>query len=230
MTQRKKSNSSKINLSISFFVHAALIGALVFFAAKEGLLGKKLKQLTVTMVPKEKKPEPPKEKPPEPKVEPPKPAETPKTAPEAPKVETAATPPPPASDNGPVTAPAMAAGTVPAFEFGDGAKEVQTVSDPNGIYGGMVEHSLRSHWVRDESIDDSTFTAEVEISVDSKGRITNTKWLSLSGNTRWDASVKKAVEESRMLTKAPPKGFPSKFVARFDVQSLKSDTIQLSTN
>jgi TonB family protein len=227
MVHRKKRNSSKINLTISTIVHALLVGGLVFFAAKEGLLGKKLKQLTVTMVPKEKKPEPPKEKPPEPKVEPPKPAESPKTTPQAPKVEEAATPPP---ANGPVAAPAVAAGSVPAFDFGDGAKEVQSLTDPNGIYGGLVEHSLRSHWVRDESIDDSSFVAEVEISVDSKGRITETKWLSLSGNARWDAAVKKAVEQTKGLGKAPPKGFPPKFVARFDVQSLKTDAVQLSSS
>src|SRR5882672_9136381 len=187
MIHQKKQNSSKSNLTISFIVHATLIGGLVFFAAKEGLLGKKLKQLTVTMVPKEKKPEPPKEKPPEPKTEPPKPAETPKNIPAPPKVETVAAPP--ASNPGQMAAPAVAGASVPAFEFGDGAKDVRTVSDPNGIYGGFVEHSLRSHWVRDESIDDSAFVAEVEISVDSRGKITNTKWLSLSGNTRWDASV-----------------------------------------
>src|SRR5262249_38954042 len=111
--------------------------------------GKKLKQLTVTMVPKEKKPEPPKEKPPEPKAEPPKPAESPKATPQAPKVETAATPPP--ANSAPMAAPAVAAGSLPAFEFGDGAKEVATLSDPNGIYRGLVEHSLRSRWVRDES-------------------------------------------------------------------------------
>src|SRR5262245_49105560 len=94
MIHKKKRNSSKVNLTISTIVHAALIGGLVFFAAKEGLLGKKLKQLTVTMVPKEKKPEPPKEKPAEPKPEPPKPAE-PKPPPRAPqKLKQAAAPPP----------------------------------------------------------------------------------------------------------------------------------------
>src|SRR5947209_20367250 len=91
MIHQKKKNSSKVNLTISTIVHAALVGALVFFAAKEGLLGKKLKQLTVTMVPKEKKPEPPKEKPQEPKPESPKPAESPKATPQAPRVEQAST-------------------------------------------------------------------------------------------------------------------------------------------
>ena len=66
--QRKKRNSSKVNLTISFIFHGILIVIVFFFAAREGLVGKKLKQLAVTMVPKEKKIEPPKEKPPEPKV------------------------------------------------------------------------------------------------------------------------------------------------------------------
>src|SRR6478752_997373 len=108
MVHKKKKNSSKVNLTISTIVHVALVGALVFFAAKEGLLGKKLKQLTVTMVPKEKKPEPPKEKPPEPKTEPPKPAESPKATPQAPRVE-------------------QAAAIVSDFSFNDGAKANQTI-------------------------------------------------------------------------------------------------------
>ena len=51
--RRKKRNSSKINLTISFIFHGAIILAVFFFAAREGILGKKLKQITVTMVPKE---------------------------------------------------------------------------------------------------------------------------------------------------------------------------------
>ena len=70
MIERKKRNSSKVNLIVSVVFHTLAIGAVFFFAAREGMLGKKLKQLTVTMVPKEKKPEPPKEKPPEPKPDP----------------------------------------------------------------------------------------------------------------------------------------------------------------
>lgn len=38
--QRKKSNSSKINLIISAVFHSVLIGLIFYFAAKEGLLGK----------------------------------------------------------------------------------------------------------------------------------------------------------------------------------------------
>ena len=63
---RKKRNSSKVNLTISFIFHGIIILVVFVFAAREGMLGKKLKQLSVTMVPKEKKPGPPKEKPPYP--------------------------------------------------------------------------------------------------------------------------------------------------------------------
>ena len=90
--QRKKRNSSKINLTISFIFHGLLILVVFFFAAREGLVGKKLKQLAVTMVPKEKKPEPAKEKPAEPKTETAKTDQAPKMAVPQPKAETAAAP------------------------------------------------------------------------------------------------------------------------------------------
>ena len=63
---RKKKNSSKVNLTISFVFHAVLVGALLYFAAREGLLGKKIQKISVTMQ-KEKQPEKPKE-PEKPKV------------------------------------------------------------------------------------------------------------------------------------------------------------------
>src|SRR5215471_13786443 len=103
MIQRNKSKASKTNLIVSVVFHTVLIFSIVFFAAKEGMLGKKLKEITVTMVQKEKKPEPPKEKPPEPKVEQPKPEQPKMAVPQA-KVETAAAPPP--SDSAPAVAPA----------------------------------------------------------------------------------------------------------------------------
>ena len=52
--ERKKRNSSKVNLTISFIFHGILILAVFYFAAREGMLGKKLKEITVTMVKKEK--------------------------------------------------------------------------------------------------------------------------------------------------------------------------------
>ena len=86
---KKKKNSSKANLVISAIFHGILVGVLFYFAAKEGLLGKKVQKIAVEMV-KEKKPEPEKPKPEPPKIEPPK-VEPPKM--EAPKVETAKAPP-----------------------------------------------------------------------------------------------------------------------------------------
>src|SRR5262245_54616615 len=139
MTERKKRNSSKINLTISILFHTAVVLGVIYLAARQGILGKKLKEITVTMVPKEKKPEPPKEKPAPPKVEPPKPAEPPKTvAAPPPKVEPVAPP-------SPIETPALAAPApveLPAFAFSDGAHQVETVSDPNVIYKGLVERAL----------------------------------------------------------------------------------------
>src|SRR5882724_3607874 len=109
---RKKRNSSKVNLLISFTFHAILVLALAYFAARQGLLGKQLKKISIEMV-KEKPPEKPKEPPKvePPKIEPPKVVETPKVA-EAPKVSA-----PPAVAP-PVVAPANT--ELPSFEFGGG--------------------------------------------------------------------------------------------------------------
>ena len=108
---RKKKNSSKVNLTISAIFHAVLVGAMFYFAAREGLLGKKLQKISVQMV-KEKPPDKPKE-PDKPKVEPPKVAEETKPAP-------------------PVAAPPVVAPPaveVPSFEF-EGGKAVNSESDP----------------------------------------------------------------------------------------------------
>ena len=64
---KKPKNSSKANLVISAVFHALLLGVMLYFAAREGLLGHKVKTIMTEMV-KEKKPEPPKPKPEPPKV------------------------------------------------------------------------------------------------------------------------------------------------------------------
>src|SRR5689334_15713105 len=121
MSEKRKRNSSKVNLTISIIFHTLLVLGMFYLAARQGILGKKLKEITVTMAPKEKKPEPPKEKTAPPKVEPPKPAETPKVASvPPPRVET---PPPAAEAPPPVAAPA--ATVLPDINFSDGAHEVQ---------------------------------------------------------------------------------------------------------
>jgi TonB C terminal len=220
--QRKKRNSSKVNLTISLIFHGILILVVFVFAAREGMLGKKLKQLTVTMT-KEKKPEPPKEKPPEPKLEPPKTAQAPKMNLPQPKVETASAPPPAASAAPPAAAPPAV--SLPAFSFPDGAKAVETISDPNAIYKALVEHALRSRWNRPEDIADDTYVAEIELSIDSRGRVTDSRWLNGSGDKRWDDSVKAVIAETKAISRPPPKGFPEKFLVRFDVETSRTEPL-----
>ena len=109
---KKAKNSSKVNLTISAVVHGVIILALIYFAAREGYLGKKIQKISVEMV-KEKKPEPEKPKPEPPKVEPPK-IEVPKEAPKY--VEPKAAAPPTVAP--PVVAPPSV--DVPTFEFSGG--------------------------------------------------------------------------------------------------------------
>ena len=137
---KKPKNSSKANLVISAIFHAILIGVMFYFAAREGLLGKKVQKIAVEMV-KEKKPESPKPKPEPPKVEPPK-VETPKV--DTPKMETAKAPPPAAT--APMVAPP--ANDTPDLVFSDGAKAVNEESDPVQLYKGRIEYLLRSKWNR----------------------------------------------------------------------------------
>ena len=196
-----------------------------YFAAREGMLGKKLQQLAVTMV-KEKKIEPAKEKAPEPKVAVAKPAEASKPATPQPKAESAATPPP-ANLGAPAVAPASV--DVPAFEFNDGAKAVTSLSDPHSIYKALIEHTMLARWVRPEGVADENFIAEADIVVDTKGRIESYQWLSGSGDKVWDASVRSVLDATKIINKPPPKGFPQKFTVRFDVQSQRTeDTLKVS--
>jgi len=221
MNGRRKRNSSKVNLTISVIFHSALVLAIFFLAAREGMLGKKLKEITVTMAPKEKKPEPPKEKAPEPKVEPPKQAEAPKmlaTAP--PRVETVAPPP---SETPPVVAPPTV--DLPTMDFNDGAEQVQSVSDPNLVYKSLVEHALRSSWNRPDDIQDDGYVAEAELNIDPQGKVTSSRWLKGSGDARWDKSVKGALAATKVISRPPPKGFPQSFRVRFDVEMFKTEEV-----
>jgi len=217
----RKRNSSKVNLTISVVFHTALVLAIFFLAAREGMLGKKLKEITVTMAPKEKKPEPPKEKPPEQKLEPPK-TEPPKMLATAPPPRAENVAPPPA-EAPPVAAPPTV--DLPTMDFTEGAKQVQSVSDPNVLYKGLVERALRSNWERPEDIDDDRFVAEVELSIDPQGKVVSNRWLQGSGNVRWDKSVKAAVAATRAISRPPPKGFPGTFHARFDVEMFKTEEV-----
>jgi hypothetical protein len=216
--RRKDKRTSRLSVAISLVFHAIIIGGLVFVAAREGILGKELKKIAVTMVPKEKPPEEkPKEKPPEPKpeVEQPKP-ELPKPVETMPQIaRPAITPPAAAVTAAPAAAPAAA--TIPAFDF-EGGKAVETTSDPGVIYKGFVEYTLRSRWARPDGIADDNFVAEVELRLGADGRIQGSTWKKCSGNTAWDDSVKKVLSETASIGRPPPKGFPDQVLVRFDVQ------------
>src|SRR6266850_1273311 len=145
---RKKSNSSKVNLMISLAFHALLVVLLLYFAARSGMLGEKIKKIAVTMEEKEKPPV----KPPEPpKVEPPKIVTPPKV------VETPKTEAPPAAAP-PVVAPAAA--ELPSFDFA-GGKTVIDSSDPVQIYKGRMEYMLHAKWSRPEDMADDAYVVEV---------------------------------------------------------------------
>jgi len=223
---RKEKKTSRLSVVISLVFHGVIIGGLVFIAAREGMFGKELKKIAVTMVPKEKPPEEkpkPKEPEPKPPVEEPKP-EQPKPVDAAPQIaKPTATPPPANPGAAPAAAPAAAA--LPAFDF-EGGKAVETASDPNVIYKGYVEYTLRSRWNRPEGIEDAKFTAEVELAVDASGRIQASTWKRGSGNAIWDASVKKALAETDSIGRPPPKGFPPQVLVRFDVQTVEEIGIE----
>jgi TonB family protein len=215
--QRRNQNGSKLSVVISTVLHALIITAVVFLAAREGMLGKQMKKIAVTMVPKEKPPEPkPEEKKPEEKpVEKP---EEPKPVTEPPKV--AATPPPGTTATPPPSAaPAIAppAATVPSFDF-EGGRAVETSNDPKVLYKGVMEYTLHSNWQRPEGVSDLSYVAEVEVGVDPAGRITGSEWKKGSGDLAWDNSVRQAIARTPSIGRKPPKGFPEKVVVRFDVQ------------
>jgi TonB C terminal len=205
---RKKRNSSKVNLLISFVFHALLVVGLLYLAARNGLLGRQLKKITVTM----EKEKPPVKPPEPPKIEPPKP-EPPKVEPpkmvEAPKVPAA----PPAP---PVIAPPAA--ELPAFDF-EGGKLVQSSSDPVQLYKGLVEYALRSQWNRPTDEPDDDYVVEVAVAVDRAGNLSDPQWLKVSGDPRWDASVRQAVAATPAINRPPPTNFPARITVRFDVQS-----------
>jgi outer membrane biosynthesis protein TonB len=212
--KRKTRNSATVNLIFSAAFHGVIVVALLYFAAREGLLGKQIKKIAVEMV-KEKPAEKPKE-PEKPKEEPPK-LETPKIV-QAPKIEepkaAMQAPPPTVAEAAPVAAPPSV--EVPSFVF-EGGKAVETTSDPAQIYKSLIEHSLRTRWDRPEDIDDHAFVAEVEVAVDASGQIENPVWKSSSGNKRWDDSVRKALANTKGVDRPPPTHFPARVVVRFDV-------------
>jgi TonB family protein len=214
---RKKRNSSKVNLLISFTFHALIVVVGLYFAARGGLLGKQIQKISVEMI-KEKPPEKPKvvEKP---KVELPK--EAPKLA-AAPKVEAPKESPPPAA--GPPTV-APPAAELPSFVF-EGGKTVESSSDPVQLYKGLLEYAFRSKWDRPENLHDDDYVAEIRVTVDRSGQISGVEWLKGSGNPLWDNSVHRAIAAMTKMDSAPPTNFPPSVVIRFDVQQETEPVLQ----
>jgi len=208
---KKKKNSSKTNLIISAVFHAVLLGLLFYFAARSGLIGKKMQKIAVEMV-HEKKPEPEKPKPEPPKPEPPK--EIPKPV-ELPKVAETPKPAAPPSAAPPVVAPPAV--ELPSFDFA-GGHTINSESDPVQLYKGYLEYILRSKWNRPENMDDDSYVAEVQVTVNRQGAINETQWLKGSGNDHWDASVKDVFKQVKTIDRLPPTNFPSQVTIRFDVQ------------
>ena len=213
LPRRRTFNSG---LLISLVFHVVVIGLLAWFAAREGMLGQPLKQITVRLMPPpapEKTPVPEKPKPELPKEKP-----IPLAEPAPPKVSA----PAPVKNSTPVPEPAPAVAApapaeMPSLAFDDGGKTVQTEKDPAALYRSFVEFSLRSRWNRPTDIADAHYVAEVEIAVDATGRISAPRWKRKSGDTRWDASVLDAIAQTKALDRPPPAGFPLRMTVRFDV-------------
>ncbi len=214
---RKKRNSSKVNLLISFTFHALIVAVGIYFAARGGLLGRQIQKISVEMI-KEKPPEKPKvaEKP---KIEPPK--EAPKLA-NAPKVEPPKEAPPPEAGPPTVAPPAT---ELPSFVF-DGGKTVESSSDPVQLYKGLLEYAFRSKWDRPQNLHDDNYVVEVRVAVDRGGQITGVEWLKGSGNSVWDNSVRRAIAAVTRMDSQPPTNFPPQVVIRFYVDQETEPVLQ----
>ena len=209
-------NSSKANLTVSAVVHGVIVLVLFYFAAREGLIGKKVQSILVTKV-EEKKKEPEKPKEP-PKPEPPK-VEPPKV--ETPKVETAKVAPPVVAP--PVVAPAAV--EVAGFDFA-GGKTVLSESDPVQLYKGYMEYMLRSKWNRPENLADDNYVAEVQVNVDPQGKLSGVAWQKGSGDAKWDQTVKDVFKVVDRIDRRPPTNFPDHVTIRFDVQEETEPILQ----
>jgi len=215
---RRKRNSPKINLIVSVVLHVLILGAAFFWAAHEGVLGDTMKTITADILKNAKKAE---VKKPDAKTEETKQAEVQKAKEEIKAVKAAVAsagptdvpPPPPAAAVADVPPPALV-----EMSFGD-----VVTTDPLVSYKNQVESAFRSKWNRPTDIDDADFAAEVELAVDASGKVTAYDWKAGSGNARWDSSVKQALANLQSINRPPPKGFPDKFLVRFDVVAAEGD-------
>lgn len=197
----------KSGFLVAVLFHVILILIIIFFASKEGMLGKKMQTLAVTIVSKEKKIEQSKVEPPRiiPQAEIQKPIalDIPKPA----VIETLS--------KVPQVSIAPPSVELPTVQFDDGAKKVKTISDPIELYRIYLEHAIKSCWNK-PNIDDKGFEVWVEFFIDVKGMIIDKRVLSSSGNLKWDDSVRLDLKQITLFNKLPPKNFPMRFQVRFD--------------
>ena len=214
MTPVRKDPTARTSLMIAVILHVIAVFVFFVWAAKTGKLDPILKIIQVVPVAKEKPKEAAK----------PKPEETIKQA-ELPKINSA--PPaqsaPPASANPAVASAAPPPVAPPAagaadFDFSDGAKEVATSTNaPIDYYRNLIEFAVRANWQRLENVPDEQYQADAEVQIDGKGKIVRYQLLKGSGDEAWDKTVLRALAATREISRPPPKGFPGKFVIRFDV-------------
>ena len=210
-----KKRTDLINIILATLFHVVVIGVITVFAAREGMLGKKFKQIAVTIVPKQKveqpkKPEAPKQKPPDETPPPKQPQENAQPR-QAPSVT-----PPPVSPI--LVASAPPPPSIPAsFDFTDGARPVQVSSDPMAIYKSLLEYTLHSSWSYPKDNKDHSIFCEVEVGVDPNGVLTVQTWKRPSGIEEWDSSVRKVFQDVHAVRRPPPPGFPKSVVVRFDL-------------
>ena len=171
---RKKRNSSKVNLLISFIFHAMLVLTLLYFAARQGIAGQ-TDQENLGGDDQGKAA-----------------GETQGTGKaqgrtaqdratqnrghaqgRAAQGSAARRRPPP------TVAPPAA--ELPSFEF-EGGKAVETSSDPVQLYKGAVEYALRSKWNRPDNLADDDYVAEVNVTVGRDGQLSDPVWEKESGN------------------------------------------------
>jgi protein TonB len=189
--------------------------AILYFAAREGLLGKKLETLSVNLV--KEKPKPP-EKPPEPPkpVEPPKIVESPKMADNTPKPAA----PPPAELPSTVAPPPA---ELPSMDFG-GGRDVES-ADPVHVYKDYMERTLKAKWDKPENMDDDNYVVEMGVTVDKDGQLGAAVMQKSSNNEQWDETVKQVFSVVKKFDLPPPTNFPPAVTIRFDVQLEEVDSI-----
>ena len=217
LPQRQKHRQSRASIVVSILFHALVVGLVAYLAARQGILGTTVRDMVAVQV-DEKKPEPPKPKE-EPKPEPEKPNPDQKPAPAVAQTPVPIATPtqalPPTDAPPPVDAPAAADAPemfIPSAN-GAGGGEVLT---PQEAYRRTIQSVFLSVWDKPAGMDDSSFSADVEMTLDPSGRIQQARFVRGSGDPKWDDTVKAALIKIKEIGTPPPDKFPANFSVRFD--------------